>query len=53
MKGELAGSGGLARALQADHHHHRRTAHQSQADFTAAKELLQLVADDLGHLLRR
>ncbi len=50
---ELAGSRGLARSLQTGHHHDRRTSDQRETDFASAEEVLQLVADDFGDLLRR
>src|SRR4029077_13861168 len=42
----------LTGALQADHHHDRWRADEREADFVAAEERLQLVADDLCDLLR-
>ena len=52
MQRKFAGGCRLAGALQANHHHDGRTANQRQADFGAAEELLELVADDFGDLLR-
>ena len=51
MEGQFPGGRRFARTLQAGHHHHRRAAHEGQADFGSAEEILQLVADDLRDLL--
>ena len=51
---DLGGAGGLARALQADHHdHHRRRGVQVQLGSAAAQHLDQRVVDDLDDLLSR
>ena len=50
--GELGGAGRLARALEADHHHHcRRRNGEVQPFFLAAEHLDQRVMDDLDDLL--
>ena len=51
---ELAGGGGLTRALQADDHEDAgRLVGEAQARFVAAQNLDQLFLNDLDHLLRR
>ncbi len=51
--GDLGGGGGLARALQADHHDHHRWLgiEVERSGFVAAEHLDQFVIDDLDDLL--
>jgi hypothetical protein len=52
VPGELAGGGGLARALEAGHQDHRRLlAREDEVAPRSAHQLRELVVDELHHLL--